>query len=113
MKVNEIVGAYRLLGDAAMTSLEVSEVVKVFKIRKAFRAIAEDFEAFLKDVQEKSAAWESMTDEQRAELNKAVNDELQKEVSVDFEKIDIEIKAKITKENGFKPKDIDMLDILI
>lgn len=113
MKQSEVLNAYRVLGEVVMTTLEVSDVMKVFKARAAMRPVAESVEAFLKDVQEKSAAWESMSDEQRAELNKAVNDELMKEVDVTFEKLDVEALAKMTKENGFKPREMEMLGVVI
>lgn len=113
MKQIEVLNAYRILGEAKMTTLEVDEVMKVFKARKAMRQVAESVEGFLKDVHGKSAAWESMSEEQRTELNKAVSDELAKEVEVNIEKMDIETLAKIAKENGFKPKDMDMLDLMV
>ena len=113
MKQIEVLNAYRILGEAKMTTLEVSEVVKVVKARKAMRPIAEALEAFVNDMQEKAAAWESMTDEQRAELNKATNEELAKVVDVDFEKLSEESVAKLIHENGFKAREIDLLDIMI
>lgn len=113
MKQGEILNAYRVLGESKMTTLEVGEVVKVVKARKAMRPIAEGVDAFMRDIQEKAAHWESMSEEQRAELNKAVGDELAKEVEVNIEKMDIETLAKIAKENGFKTKDMDMLDLMV
>lgn len=113
MKQIEVLNAYRILGEAKMTTLEVGEVVKVVKARKAMRPTAEAVEAFMKDMQEKAAAWESMTDEQKAELNKATNEELTKVVDVDFEKLSEESVAKLIQENGFKAREIDLLDIMV
>ena len=113
MKQIEVLNAYRILGEAKMTTLEVSEVVKVVKARKAMRPTAEALEAFVNDMQEKAAAWESMTDEQRSELNKATNEELTKAVDVDFEKLSEESVAKLIQENGFKTREIDLLDIMV
>ena len=113
MKQIEVLNAYRILGEAKMTTLEVSEVVKVVKARKAMRPTAEAVEAFMKDIQEKATAWESMTDEQKSELNKATNEELVKVVDIDFEKLSEESVAKLIQENGFKAREIDLLDIMV
>ena len=112
MKQGEVLNAYRVLGESKMSTLEVSEVVKVVKARKAMRPIAESLEAFMKDIQEKAAAWETMSEEQRAELNKAVADELTKEVEVEFDKLGEDSIAKLIQENGFKAREIDLLDIM-
>lgn len=112
MKQGEILNAYRVLGESKMATLEVSEVVKVVKARKVMRPTAESLEAFMKDIQEKAESWESMNDEQRAELNKAVNDELAKEVELEFEKLSEESIAKLIQENGFKAREIDLLGIM-
>lgn len=113
MKQSEILNAYRVLGESKMSTLEVSEVIKVVKARKVMRPIAESLEAFMKDIQEKAASWESMTDEQRMELNNAANDELLKEVEVEFEKLSEESIAKLIQENGFKAREFDLLGIMI
>lgn len=113
MKQGEVLNAYRVLGESKMSTLEVGEVVKVVKARKVMRPIAEAVDAFMKDVQEKAAAWESMSEEQRAELNKAVNDELGKDVGLEFEKLSEESIAKLIQENGFKAREIDLLEIMV
>ena len=113
MKQGEILNAYRVLGESKMSTLEVSEVIKVVKARKVMRPIAESLEAFMKDIQEKAASWESMTEEQRIELNNAANDELLKEVEVEFEKLSEESIAKLIQENGFKAREFDLLGIMI
>ena len=51
--IQKIVSAYKVLGEAKVTKLEEGEVIKVVKARKAMRPIADDFDAFLKDCQEK------------------------------------------------------------
>ena len=76
------------------------------------RFLAEGLDAFMKDIQEKAASWESMSEEQRNEINKAVNDELSKEVEVAFEKLSEESIAKLIQENGFKAREIDLLEIM-
>ena len=104
--------AYRVLGESKMATLEVSEVIKVVKARKVIRPIAESLESFMKDIQEKAASWDTMTEEQRTELNNAANDELLKEVEVEFEKLSEESIAKLIQENGFKAREIDLLEIM-
>ena len=42
-KIKQIIEAYKLLGEAKVTKLEESEVIKVVKARKAMRPIAEEF----------------------------------------------------------------------
>lgn len=53
MKLRELISAYNRLGGATMTKLDDKDVVKALKARKAMRPHAEEYEAFLKDCQEK------------------------------------------------------------
>lgn len=139
--IKNIVSAYKVLGDAKVTKLEEGEVIKVLKARKAMRPIADDFDAFLKDcqekfkpenwdeVQEKVAQWQkegentTLTEAERMELNKAVigyqqkvddavKDELAKDIEVKFEKLGEESVAALIQENGFKVREIDLLGIM-
>ena len=113
MKLGEMVNVYGVLGEAKMSTLKVEEVLKAVKARKAMRPHVEEWNAFFKDIQEKAQSWETMTDEQRAEINKAVNEESQKEVEVSFEKFTEESIANLIQENGFKVREIDLLDIMM
>lgn len=112
MKLGEMVNVYGVLGEAKMSTLKVEEVLKAVKARKAMRPHVEEWNAFFKDIQEKAQSWETMTDEQRAELNKAVNEESQREVEVSFEKFTEESIANLIQENGFKVREIDLLGIM-
>ena len=56
MKQGEILNAYRVLGESKMSTLEVGEVVKVVKARKAMRPIAEGLDAFMKDIEKSLGA---------------------------------------------------------
>lgn len=107
-----MVNVYGVLGEAKMSTLKVEEVLKAVKARKAMRPHVEEWNAFFKDIQEKAQSWETMTDEQRAELNKAVNEESQREVEVSFEKFTEESIANLIQENGFKVREIDLLGIM-
>lgn len=113
MKLGEMVNVYGVLGEAKMSTLKVEEVLKAVKARKAMRPHVEEWNAFFKDIQEKAQSWETMTDEQRAEINKAVNEESQREVEVSFEKFTEESIANLIQENGFKVREIDLLDIMM
>ena len=107
-----MVNVYGVLGEAKMSTLKVEEVLKAVKARKAMRPHVEEWNAFFKDIQEKAQSWETLTDEQRAEINNAVNEESQREVEVSFEKFTEESIANLIQENGFKVREIDLLGIM-
>ena len=140
--IKQVVEAYKVLGKAKVTKLEESEVIKVLKARKAMRNIADDYEAFLKDCQEKfkPEGWDeiqndlqkwqqegektTLSEERRIELNKAiigyqlkidkaVKDELEKEVEVNIEVLKEDSKAKLLVENGWELKELDEIEILL
>ena len=142
MKLKEIVTAYKVLGEAKVSKLSEKEVIKVVKARKAMRAIAEDYEAFLKDCQEKFKPedWEdvqgklqqwqqegentTLTEEERIAINKsifsyqssidkAVKDELEKEIELSIEKLDDETPSKLLLENAWEVKKLDEIEILL
>lgn len=140
--VKQIVSAYKMLGEAKVTKLEESEVIKVVKNRKAMRQVAEDYEAFLKDAQEKFKPdnwddtqakvqqWQkegentTLSEEERIEINKAlmdyqnsiskaVNDELEKEVEVSIETLKEESATKLLTENAWELKKLDEIEIVL
>ena len=140
--VKQIVAAYNTLGEAAVIKLEEAEAIKVVKARKAMRPIVEDYEAFLKDCQEKFKPenWDSiqaklqqwqkegekttLTEEERTEINKvvieyqtkidkALADELKKEHEINAEKFNDGTDVKLLQENGWKSKQLDAIDILL
>lgn len=51
--VKQVVECYKALGEAKVTKLEESEVIKIVKTRKAMRPIVQDYEEFEKDLGEK------------------------------------------------------------
>lgn len=141
-KIKQIVSAYKVLGEAKVTKLEEGEVIKVVKARKAMRPIADDFDAFLKDcqekfkpenwdeVQEKVAQWQkegentTLTEAERVELNKAiisyqqkvdgaVKDELAREVEVSVEPLKEESATKMLVENGWELKKLDEIEVIL
>lgn len=140
--IQNIVSAYKVLGEAKVTKLEEGEVIKVVKARKAMRPIADDFDAFLKDcqekfkpenwdeVQEKIAQWQkegentTLTEAERVELNKAiigyqqkvdgaVKDELAREVEISVESLKEESATKMLVENGWELKKLDEIEVIL
>ena len=97
MKQGEILNAYRVLGEAK--NVEVGEMIKVYNFRKAARPHVESFEAYISDVQSR---FDALSDEDKSALNKAVEEELNKEVEFEFEKLKIETIADAVKECGMK-----------
>lgn len=142
VSVKKIVEAYKMLGEAKVSKLEESEVVKVIKARKAMRPIAEDFEAFLKDaqdkfkpecwddVQKKISQWQeegentTLTDaekrgintvvvEYQNSINKAINEELEREIEIEIEKLKDGSDVKLMSANDWTPNQLDALDVLL
>ena len=140
--IKQVVEAYKVLGEAKVTKLEESEVIKVVKARKAMRPIADEYEAFLKDCQDKFKPenwdkiqgnlqkWQqegektTLTEEERIEVNEsvieyqskinaAVKDELEKEVEVNIEALKEDSATKLLVENGWELKKIDEIEILL
>lgn len=141
-KIKQIIEAYKLLGEAKVTKLEESEVIKVVKARKAMRPIADEFEAFLKDCQDKfkPEKWDAiqsdlqqwqkegekttLSEERRIEINKAIigyqgsidkamKDELDKEVELNIETLKEDSATKMLVENGWEIGKLDLIEILL
>lgn len=139
--MKDVVSAYKVLGDAKVVKLEESEVIKVVKARKAMRPIADDYDAFLKDCQEKFKPedwdeiqkklqqWQqegentTLTEAERIELNKAVigyqkkidaalKDELKREVELNIEPLKEESATKLLVENGWELKKLDEIEVM-
>lgn len=136
MKLKSIIAAYKALGEAKVTKLEASEVLKIVKARKAMRPHAEDYDAFLKDcqekfqpknfeeIQEKVQKWDSITDEEKKNVNKvlveynnsinsAILEEIEKDIEVNVEKLSEDSLTKMLQENGWELKKLDELEVLI
>ena len=140
--IQKIVSAYKVLGEAKVTKLEEGEVIKVVKARKAMRPIADDFDAFLKDcqekfkpenwdeVQDKVTQWQkegentTLTEAERVELNKAiigyqqkvdgaVKDELARDVEISVEPLKEESATKMLVENGWELKKLDEIEVIL
>lgn len=136
MKLKEIVSAYKVLGEAKVNSLEESEILKIVKARKAMRAMVEEYDAFLKDVQEKFKPenfetlqnkvqkWSELTEEEKIEvnkqlkvyetnINKAVLAEIEKEVDVTIEKLNEDSITKLLKNNEWSTNKVDEISVIL
>lgn len=136
MKLKSIIAAYKALGEAKVTKLEASEVLKIVNARKAMRPYAKDYDAFLKDCQEKFQPknfeeiqemvqkWDSLTDKEKngvnkvlAEYNNSINsailEEIEKDIEVNVEKLCEDSLTKMLQENGWELKKLDELEVLI
>lgn len=140
--VKQIVSAYKVLGEAKVSKLEELEVVKIVKARKVMRSIAEDYEAFLKDVQEKFKPenwdeiqqkvqqWQkegedtTLSESERIKINKAIIDytnkvnaavkeELDREIEINIETIKEDSSTKLLVENNWELKKLDEIEIIL
>lgn len=140
--VKEVVSCYKALGEAKVTKLEESEVIKIVKVRKAMRQIADDYEAFLKDIQEKFKPenwdevqkkiqqWQqegektTLTDSEKIEINKilidyqskiekAVKEELSKEIELNIDKLKDGSDTKLLVENNWELNKLNNIEIIL
>lgn len=142
MKVKEIVNAYKVLGEAKVSNLEESEIKKIVLNRKAMRNIVEEFEAFLKDCQEKFKPenwdelqskiqqWQqegdktTLSEEERIAINKtiieyqvkinnAIKEEENRIVEINVEKLSEESITRLLKHNDWQTSKLDDISILL
>lgn len=136
MKVKEIVSAYKALGEAKVNNLEESEIIKILKSRKTMRSIAEEFNEFLKEVQDKFKPenfeeiqfklqnWSEVSDEDKikitniikeyeAKINSAIKDELEKEIELELEKLNENSISKLLKNNEWPIQKLDEISIIL
>lgn len=136
MKLKEVVSLYKILGEAKVSNLDESEIIKIVKARKLIRQSAEEYNAFLKDVQEKFKPenfeyiqnalqnWNNIDDQERIEVNKvvrtyelkintAVAEELEKDVDVVLDKLSEESVTKLLKHNDWKLNKLDELQPML
>ena len=142
LKTSEIVSTYKLLSDAKLTKMESGDKFKVIKIMRAMKPIAEEWDSFLKTVDEKlkkenhdsiiekAQKWQqegdktSLTNEEKIEINKylfefqnekeeCIREELDKEVSLDFEKLNESSFEKLVDSNDWKVNEILSLETVV
>lgn len=140
--VKQVVECYKAFEKSKVNKLEESEKIKILKARKAMRPIHDDYEAFLKDVQEmmkpenwdelqkKVQQWQqegektTLTESERIEINKAlveyskkvdnaIKEELAKEVELSIEKLKENSDMKLLEENDWEVGKLGLIDILL
>ena len=142
VKVKQIVAAYNALGDAKLSKLDDSHKGKVLKARKVMRPIVDDFNAFLKDCQEKckpdnwdeyqgklqqwqeegekttlsveerKAVSKVLVEYQRS-VDKVTNEELDKEIELELEKLSEGADIKIMSASDWTPNQLDEIGIVL
>lgn len=142
MKLSQIVSAYKTLGDTKVSKLEETEIIKIVKARKEMRKYVEEYEAFLKDCQdkfkpenwniilEKVQKWQqegdntTLTESERIEINKAlvtyqkridttIKEELEKEINITIDKLKEDSLTKLLIENNWEISKLDEIEILL
>lgn len=142
MKTSEIIAAYKLLNDAKLTKMESGDKFKVIKMMRAMKPVAEEWDSFLKTVDdklkkenhdaivEKAQKWQqegdktTLTNEEKVEVNKylleyqkekdeCIREELEKAVTLEFEKLGEGAFEKLMDSNDWPVKDILSLDAAI
>lgn len=137
--VKQVVECYNVLDKAKATKLEVADVIKILDARKAMRPTATNYDAFLKDCQEKFKPedwdniqkdlqqWQNegenttLSEERRIELNKAVigyqnninkalKSELEREIELNIEPLGKDARAKLMVENGWSIAEYDIVE---
>lgn len=136
MKLKEIVSAYKALGEAKVNNLEETEILKIVRARKTMRKYTEEYNAFLKDCQEKFKPenfdkiqskvqkWDELSNEEKVQINnvllsyhKAINDavagELEKDIDITVDKLNEDSECKLLKNNDWTNNKLDELRIML
>lgn len=140
--IKQVVNCYKILGEAKVTKLEDSEVVKIVKNRKVMRPIVNDYEAFLKDVQEKFKPkdwdeiqkkvqqWQqegentTLSASEKIAINKAlidyqrkienaIKEELAKEIELNISILKEDSATKLLIENSWELNKLDDIEIIL
>lgn len=141
LKVSEVVGVYRTLKDAKLTKMESADKFKVIKIMRPMQGVADEWDKFMENVDkklqkenheeiiEKARKWQqegektTLTDEEKVEINRylmafqqekdeCVKDELEKVVSLDFEKLTQDAFEKLIDSNDWEVSKMMQLEII-
>lgn len=142
LKTSEIVGVYKLLSDAKLTKMESSDKFKVIKMMRAMRPTSDEWDEFLKTVDEKlkkdnhdeiiekARKWQqegentTLTNDEKVEINtylvnfekekqECINDELKKNVPLEFEKLSESAFEKLMDSNDWKVNEILELELVV
>lgn len=124
--INDIVTAFRLINPAKLTKMETAERFALILAIRQLKKVANDFDDFFKDVQEKMKpeGFDAITEKMQArkeltaeesavwnkyqkDINESLKDELEKEIELDFEPL-----GKDTMEHFIDSNDFSVSDIL-
>lgn len=142
--IKQVVECYKALGDATVSTLEESDKIKILKIRKVMRPMVEEYNAYVKDAEEKFKfegieeadklrigainKWNKDHSYQFSEeeieaaekigkflesKSKAENEELSREVEIEFEKLSESAELRIMDENKWKIKKLEEIEIVL
>ncbi|MDD3124114.1 MAG: hypothetical protein PHC62_11505 [Candidatus Izemoplasmatales bacterium] len=135
MKTLDVINVYKVLNEAKLSKMDDSDKFKVIKAVRALRAIANDFEELVKDVQEKlkdesfaemqakAQKWQdegektSLSIDERKSINqyfsdysnkvdKCLKEEGEKDNELTFEKLTDEALDKLSSSNDWNVKTI-------
>ena len=107
MKLGEVITLFRMLERATFGKLDVAEAMKVYKMKKAMRKHVEEFDAFIKDVNEHHDL-NSMSEEDKKKVDESVNIELAKDIEIEFDKLSEEGAVAFVGENGWSMSLVDV-----
>lgn len=131
LKVSDVVNIYKPLNTSKLTKMESADKFKVLKAMRAMKPIADEWDSFIttidsklqgenhEDIIEKVKKWESegenttLTLKERSEINKylmklnkekneCTKDELNKEVEIEFEKLNKSAFEKFIESNDLE-----------
>lgn len=131
LKTQDVVSTFNLLSNGKLTKMESSDKFKVLKMMRVMQPIADEWESFMKHVDEKLKKdnhdeivekvkqWQqegentTLTEAERIEINKyfaeyqqekndCINDELKKVVSLSFDKINESAFEKLVDSNDWE-----------
>lgn len=142
LKIEKIVSVYTILKDAKLTKMESADKFKVIKAIRPMQPIAEEWNNFISNVDkklqkenhdeiiEKAQKWQregeetTLSQEEKIEVNKylleyqkekeaCINDELEKEEELSFDKINDSAFEKLIDSNDWKVTEILLLESVI
>lgn len=142
LKVKDIVNVYTILKDAKLTKMDSMDKFKLIKMMRAMKPTAEEWDSFLSTVDEKlkkenhddfiekARKWQqegektTLTEEEKLEVNtyfieyqreknECIKDELEKTVSLEFEKLQQGAFEKLIDSNDWDVKNIMELEHIL
>lgn len=129
---NDIVTAFRLINSAKLTKMETSERFALILITRQLKKVANEFDDFFKDVQEKMKpeGFDTITEKVREQkeltpeetsawnkyhrgINESLKGELDKEIELDYEPLGKEAFEKFIESNDFNVSEIFAIEDVI